>query len=432
LRAPPTNPTRFGRGSPRGFDTEVEARRYRRIGHALRRRRRLRLGLVQLIFIAIAFGLALLMPEIDVGSDVDNVRVSSLFFSLAGGLIALVALVFSLLFLVVPYANTSLTPRLTLFRDDPVVWRAFAFFVAVLVFLSVSGIVLSNDSEVSFLVPAIAVVLVLAALGVVRTLQFRAYRTLQLGATLIDITAEGTRVLHVLYGDQLRDDPPVHDELPAVELEVRWPHSLCVLQQIDLPKLLRFAQDADALVEVRLAVGEELRRDRVVFAIRGSHGAIDHGELLGMVATGPDRAFDQDPLFAFRLLVDIALRAVSSAVNDPITAVQAIAGVHELLHVLVDRDLDIGRVGGTDDALRVVLKVPTWEDYLAIGVDELTPYIAPFPQVRLRLAEMVDALAAEAPPSRQVALESRRREILALAPPLRAPDALSQSPSAHV
>ena len=58
-------------------------------------------------------------------------------------LIVIQALVFSLLFLVVPYANTSLTPRLTLFRENPVVWHSFAFFVAVFVFLSVGGMAVS-------------------------------------------------------------------------------------------------------------------------------------------------------------------------------------------------------------------------------------------------------------------------------------------------
>ena len=108
---------------------------------------------------AVAVGLALLMPSIDAGSDIDNATVTTLPFSLAGGLIALIALVFSLLFLVVPYADTGLTPRLTLFRDDPVVWRSFAYFVALFVQTTVSGLALSNDSEVSVLVAIIAMLL---------------------------------------------------------------------------------------------------------------------------------------------------------------------------------------------------------------------------------------------------------------------------------
>jgi hypothetical protein len=64
--------------------------------------------------------------------------------------------------------------------------------------------------------------------------------------------------------------------------------------------------------------------------------------------------------------------------------------------------------------LRVVLKAPSWEDYLAAGVDELVPYLAASPQPRHRLAEMVDTLLAEAPPIRRAFLEARQQAIAAL------------------
>lgn len=153
-----------------GFGTTPPNRRYQRLQHALRRRRRLRNGLIQLLYMVPAVGLAFLMSAIDAGPDVDGGQVISLFFSLAGGLIAFIALVFSLLFLVVPYANTTLTPRLTLFRDDPVVWHSFAFFAALFVFLSTTGMVLNHDDEISFVVPVTALVLVLVSLGMVRAL----------------------------------------------------------------------------------------------------------------------------------------------------------------------------------------------------------------------------------------------------------------------
>ena len=271
---------------------------------ALRRRRRLRIGLVQAIFVAVALVLALVMPSLDAGPDIDNDTVTTLLFSLAGGLIALITLVFSLLFLVVPYANTSLSPRLTLFHDDPVVWRSFAFFVAVFVFLTVSGLSLSGDREVSVYVAVIALLLVLIAAAAVRTLQFRAYRSLQFGGTIMDITAAGARLIGVLYQDAIRTDSPVRDDLPPVTADVRWPRGLCILRQIDVPHLLQLATRSNAVVEVRVGV-----------------------------------------------------------------------------------------------------------DYLAIGIDELMPYVGSAPLARRRLTEMIDHLVAEAPPPRRAALEARQLEL---------------------
>ena len=54
--------------------------------------------------------------------------------------------------------------------------------------------------------------------------------------------------------------------------------------------------------------------------------------LRGMVALGIERTIDQDPAFALRILVDIAIRALSPAVNDPTTAVQVLNHLEDLLH----------------------------------------------------------------------------------------------------
>ena len=57
---------------------------------------------------------------------------------------------------------------------------------------------------------------------------------------------------------------------------------------------------------------------------------------------GGDRTFEQDPKYALRLLVDIAIKALSPAVNDPTTAVQALDQIEDLLRRLGSRRLEIG------------------------------------------------------------------------------------------
>ena len=49
------------------------------------------------------------------------------------------------------------------------------------------------------------------------------------------------------------------------------------------------------------------------------------------VALGPERTLEQDPLFAFRIIADIGLKALSPAINDPTTGVLAIDQLHRLL-----------------------------------------------------------------------------------------------------
>ena len=47
---------------------------------------------------------------------------------------------------------------------------------------------------------------------------------------------------------------------------------------------------------------------------------------------------EQDPTFAFRIIVDIALKALSPAINDPTTAVIAIDQLHRLLRKAGNRE----------------------------------------------------------------------------------------------
>ena len=59
--------------------------------------------------------------------------------------------------------------------------------------------------------------------------------------------------------------------------------------------------------------------------------------------TGDERTFEQDPKYAVRLLVDIAIKALSPAVNDPSTAVQALDQLEDLLRRLGKRRLETGK-----------------------------------------------------------------------------------------
>ena len=152
------------------------------------------------------------------------------------------------------------------------------------------------------------------------------------------------------------------------------------------------------MIVLRAGVGDTLQQGAPVADLHGGEAA-DAAVLAGLV-TGPERTFGQDPLFAFRLLADIAMRALSPAVNDP-PPVQVLDTIESLLQALVSRDLDVAEV--TDDAgtVRVVLALPTWEDYLRTGLDDLIESAAQSPMVLLRARTLLTTLRNAAPPARQ-------------------------------
>lgn len=132
----------------------------------------------------------------------------------------------------------------------------------------------------------------------------------------------------------------------------------------------------------------------------------DTAVLAGLV-TGPERTFHQDPLFAFRLLADIAMRALSPAVNDPATAVQVLDTIESLLQALVSQDLDMADVADDAGTVRVVLALPSWDDYLRTALDDLIESGFRSPMVLLRARLLLTTLLNAAPPARQPPITRR-------------------------
>ena len=71
-----------------------------------------------------------------------------------------------------------------------------------------------------------------------------------------------------------------------------------------------------------------------------------------------ERTLEQDPTFAFRIIIDIALRALSAAINDPTTAVLAIDQLHRLLRLVGKRHLRTDEILDSAGELRVVFRTP--------------------------------------------------------------------------
>ena len=370
-------------------------------GRFARPRRRLRAGLVQLLCVLAGLGLGLLLPRITTGATVASTRVTDGLIGVGFGVLGLVTIIYSLLFLVVQWAFSSLSPRLTLFRDDPIVWRTFAFAVGVFVFSVTTALAIGDQDKVSLIVPAAEIVAVLAALALIRTLQTKV--VIQLAPTLAAIAGQGHGIIDDLYPRPCPPGQPPAAPLPPRLRAIIWPHRQAILQQLDLARLLRAA--GGAVIVLQAGMGDTLQQGAPVADLHGGEAA-DTAVLAGLV-TGPERSFDQDPLFAFRLLADIALRALSPAVNDPATAVQVLDTTESLLQALVSRDLDVADVADGTGTVRVVLALPSWDDYLRTGLDDLIESASQSPMVLLRARTLLTTLLNAAPPARQPPIAQR-------------------------
>lgn len=373
------------------------------------------MGLVQLIYILAAAALALLVPRIPVGFTAPTDEAKTALLSIGAAIVPFIGIVFSLLFLVVQFGSTSFTPRLNLFRYAPIVWHAFSYFSAVFVFSFVAAFTMPRNAGTSGLVPVTAGVAVLAVFAVFRTLQFRALNSIQLAPSLAQVTARGHDIIDDIYPAQSSDRPPAAaarsggPTAPAGRHELVWPGRSAVLQFIDVPRLLRAAEHADVVIELCAGIGETLAVDDRVAVVHGPGSASLDGEILKALTTGVERTFEQDPALALRVLADIALRALSPAINDPTSASQALDGIDSLLRTIVLRDLDARKTAGTTG--RLILALPSWDDYLGTALDEIISMATGSAQVYRRIERLLGNLARIAPAQRLPAIKTRLERV---------------------
>ena len=103
--------------------------------------------------------------------------------------------------------------------------------------------------------------------------------------------------------------------------------------------------------------------------------------------------------------MDVAIKALSPAINDPTTAVQSLDQIEDLLLRMGQRDLDVGRVRAADGRLRLVMPVPTWNDLVVLALDEIRYCGATSVQVMRRMRALLEDLKEHVRPDRRGALE---------------------------
>jgi uncharacterized membrane protein len=180
------------------------------------------------------------------------------------------------------------------------------------------------------------------------------------------------------------------------------------IQAIDVAGLHGWAQRHERLVVVGHAVGDFVPARAVLVEVYGVGEADERDEarLRRMVVLGAERTIEQDPAFAIRIMVDIADKALSAAINDPTTAVQVLNYLGESLRMIGTVDTSESRFEGRRTSGRAGLVIPVrgWEDYLALAVTEIREYGASSIQVMRRMRSMLEELLEELPERRRTAV----------------------------
>ncbi len=173
-----------------------------------------------------------------------------------------------------------------------------------------------------------------------------------------------------------------------------------IVLAVNLAGLVAEAERADIIIEFVPQVGDFLAVGEPLFYLYGNADAVNDRTLLELVALGSERTMEQDPMFAFRIEVDIALKALSPAINDPTTAVLAIDQLNRLLRKVGERSLHSHEITDSSGRPRVVFRTPNWDNFVHITFTEIRHCGAGSIQIPRRLRAMVINLTQTLPEHR--------------------------------
>ncbi|MEU2246585.1 DUF2254 domain-containing protein [Streptomyces sp. NPDC019224] len=332
--------------------------------------------------------------------------------TVSSAMMTFIGVVFSISLVAVQMASGQLTPRVVrIFVRSRISKLTLSVFLATFVFslLVLSSYESETDPRRVTSLPFVQSVLTAALVGL-SLLLFIAYvsatlRLMQIGPVLDHITRDTFKVLGRMPAGRPGEEP-----LPAETGQILYEGRAGVLRDVNVARLVRAARRQGVVLRLIPRLGDFVVPGTPVLAVHGGTAPARHA-LRYTVSVGVERTLHQDLAFGLRQLSDIALRALSPAVNDPTTAVQCLDRIVQFLAATVR--LPLGTVHHRDrgGAVRLVQDVPGWEDLVDLGFEEVRRCAATAPQVTRRLLAGIDDLVPLAGPDRRGPL-ARHRALL--------------------
>jgi uncharacterized membrane protein len=319
---------------------------------------------------------------------------STLLGTIAGATITTAGVVFSLLVVSLQLASGQFSPRVLrgFWRDQfgqvlvGLLLSTFAFCVLALARLD------PHAERAPALTVMFALLLALASVVFIVVYLDRISRQQYVGNIVARVAGETLDLVHELpHGPHV--GMRVGEAVPAPDLGtlgepliIRSPGDGWV-QQISRRAVVAGAP-AGGVVRLETRVGGYLARDTPLACIwpRPADPAAAATLIHAAVILGPARTMQQDIDFGLRQLNDIALRALSPAVNDPTTAIEVVLRIGSIMRPLVLAELPAQSV--RDTAGRILLTPFDLDhaEYIGHAFDQLRLYAAAHPQVLIAIA----------------------------------------------
>ncbi|MGA7983100.1 MAG: DUF2254 domain-containing protein [Chromatiaceae bacterium] len=349
--------------------------------------------------------------------------------TLAGSMMTLMAVTFSMTLVALALASNQYTSRiLRNFMRSVVTQGTLGFFAGIFTY---SLIVLRSirGGEAAF-VPSVSVffafVLGLSGIAVLVFFIHHIASSIQASNIIASVTHQTNAAIDRVFPERLGHGPDeAEDEengqvLPSLD-ERTWyevPGEVSgYIQSVDIDALMDFARDRKTIVRMERGIGAFVVQDAALALLALTYPPDQEmiAALNGAYSISRHRTVEQDPAFGIRQIVDIALKALSPGVNDTSTAVMCVDYLTAILARLTCRRFPPShRYAG--EVLRVITSVATFEALLAEAFDQIRGSAEGNVAIIARMLGAIDTLGSlTVNPSHRRALDEQVQWIAELA-----------------
>jgi uncharacterized membrane protein len=321
--------------------------------------------------------------------------------------LSFVVFTFGSLLVAIQVASAQMTPRIiatTLLRDAVVKYTVGLFIFTLMFALSAQN---KMEKDVHQFVMLLATLLGILSFAAFFYLIDYASRLLRPISVLSRVGEAGLTVVQSVYPETSlgSDVGQVESPAPSVaDIVIRHQGTSAIVLAANIKLLVAEAERSGGTIEFVPQVGDFVAVEEPLFNLYGGARLIGEETLRASVAFGSERTIDQDPTFAFRIVVDIALRALSPAINDPTTGVLAIDQLHRMLRTVGNRHLRTDAILDKSGQLRLIFRTPNWNDFVHLAFSEIRACGSNNLQIVRRLRAMIENLVRTLPVHRHTAL----------------------------
>jgi uncharacterized membrane protein len=341
--------------------------------------------------------------------------------TIAGSIMTVVSIVFAILLMTLTLASMQFSPRILLsFVRDRVTQWTLGIFLGTFVFC-MAGLPAARTLPYPFVPVATVTCAMLLAVACVAWLIFFIYHISQAisvnhivdriaretEAVIDEIMPEARRHAHEVGGvpfDDGRSEAAVHSETSGY------------IRYVDTARLLAIAAASKLRVRLLRRVGHFVPEGAALLSVSPAE-RVDAGRVRVLRAAfeiGPTRTMQQDVEFGVIQIVDIALKAMSPAVNDPSTAITCVDQLGRVLIRFASRNAPASLLCEPPHVVRVIIPWIGTESLLDTAFEQIRHYAAADIAVSLRLLRAFEDIASTCREPRIIAsLIARGRRIVA-------------------